>query len=516
MYESFFGFERRPFPVAPATELYFPAASIEQARGTLTRLIERAEGPGMVIGAAGTGKSLLCQVLAEQFGEEFQVAQLASGQICTRRALLQALLYSLGLPYRARAEGELRISLVEHLTGKDLPGKGVLLIIDEAHGLPLRLLEEIRTITNIAREGVPSVRLVLLGSARLEEHLANPKLESFSQRIAARCYLSNFEQAETLQYVKAQISVARGNDEPVVTEEGLKAVHRATDGVPRLVNQVCDHALVLCFAGGVKDIDEHAVEEAWADLQQLPLPQNMGDAQKASRERQAVVEFGSLDDLEPVSSASAEQVESMEEDDLAEAIPFPGSHSHRMDPEHQLERIANQLSELEEDFTPIGSIGPEVELIFENTPDPFGSGFDEEEVVFDRYSALDESYLRARPRVVNRSGDRIAEMIVPQRRIETEERQPAPAPKRKADPAAEQTRAAASAADVDIDSDYDPVLPEVEHRAHESHTSQWSTSLGDVPDDDRDMIIVEDEPLSAPRVRRQEYRQLFAKLRRSS
>ena len=514
MYETFFGFERRPFPVAPATDLYFPASSIEQARGTLARLIERAEGPGMVIGAAGTGKTLLCQVLAQQFSEQFQIAQLASGQICTRRALLQAVLYSMGLPYRSRAEGELRLSLNEHLTSKELPGKGVVLIIDEAHGLPLLLLEEIRQITNLAKNGEPSVRLVLVGSARLEENLASPKLESFSQRIAARCYLNCFEPAETHQYVKAQVSLARGSDKPIFTEEGLKTIHRATDGVPRLVNQVCDHALVLGFAGGVKQIDEHGVEEAWADLQQLPLPQSMGSSHNSDSQRQAVVEFGSLDDMEPVSSAPLESYEMADEDDLAEAIPFPSRPSQNVDPEQQIERIANQLSELVEDFTPIGSIGPEVELIFEETLDPFGDGFNEEEVVFDRYAALDDSYLRSRPKVVNRTGDRVSEMLVPKRRIETEQQRPAASSKRKIDSGAEPQQSAPHLSE--ISAEYDPVMPEFEDE-HESATAQWAGSTkAENPEDDRDMIIVEDEPLSGPRVRRQEYRQLFAKLRRSS
>ena len=119
MYEAFFQLSERPFAAAPIASRYFPAAAIENARKTLTRCIERAEGASLVVGPSGTGKSLLCQVMAEQFRDTFAVATLASGQLSTRRGLLQAILFELGLPYRGMEEGELRLSLIDHLA----PGK---------------------------------------------------------------------------------------------------------------------------------------------------------------------------------------------------------------------------------------------------------------------------------------------------------------------------------------------------------------------------------------------------------
>ena len=92
---------------------YFPAASVEDARRRLARSIERGDGPGVVIGAAGIGKSLLLQVLAAQYREKFDVVLLACAQLCTRRALLQAIHFELGLDYRRRDEGELRLSLLD-------------------------------------------------------------------------------------------------------------------------------------------------------------------------------------------------------------------------------------------------------------------------------------------------------------------------------------------------------------------------------------------------------------------
>lgn len=165
---------------------YFPAGTIENARTTLARCIQRGEGAGLVIGPSGTGKTLLCLTLAEQFRHSFEVAMLASGRLSTRRALFQAILYELGRPYRYMDEGELRLAVVDYLTSSDDASRGMLLLVDEAHTLPLRLLEEIRLLSNVSRNGQSLVRLVLLGSAVLEERFASPKLDDRSSIIRQR------------------------------------------------------------------------------------------------------------------------------------------------------------------------------------------------------------------------------------------------------------------------------------------------------------------------------------------
>ena len=291
MYETCFNLNRRPFGCVPRADQYFPAAGIEAARATLTRCIERAEGAGLLVGPAGTGKTLLCQLLAEQFKGTFQVALLSSGRMTTRRGLLQAILYELGQPYRGMDEGELRLSLAEHLTLGDKCPQGMVLLVDEAHALPLRLLDEIRALTNLAQAGQPRVRLVVAGSRTLEEHLASPKLESFNQRVVARCYLEALNRAETQDYIHAQIAAAGGKGPQIFPAEACQGVYKATDGVPRLINQVCDHALLLAYAAGQRQLDAARIEEAWADLQQLPTPWN-----EQAQPSHNVIEFGGLDD----------------------------------------------------------------------------------------------------------------------------------------------------------------------------------------------------------------------------
>jgi type II secretory pathway predicted ATPase ExeA len=369
-----FGLQQRPFPAAPLTAAYYASLSHQQARRQLQRCVQRAEGAGVVIAAAGLGKSLLLHVLADEFRDRFHVAHLAGAAICTRKALLQNILFELGLPYRGLQEGELRLSLIDHLQPSRQCPNGMLLLIDEAHTLPLRLLEELRLLTNLVREGSPRVRLVLAGSRSLEERLANPKLDSFQQRIAARTYLQPWTGQETADYIRQEITRCGGRAFGIFTADALKAVHVAAAGIPRLVNQICDHALTLAAASGESAIDGAAVEAAWAELQQLPMPWSEPAPAAAS------IEFGSLDDVgDATVDAGAELID----------------------------RVSDLLTHVEppeaEPLTAEVTVPSHAEL--------FGEGFDDEEIVIDRHNALDVQALGKRPEVVTPLGQAFAREV---------------------------------------------------------------------------------------------------------
>lgn len=408
MYESAFGLSDRPFAAAPSARRYFAASAIDAARQTLARCIDRAEGAGIVVGPAGTGKSLLCQVLAEQFRNRFFVALLASGRLETRRALLQAILFELKLPYRCMDEGELRLSLVDYLTAQEIKNAGLLLVIDEAHGLPLRLLEEIHQLTNLVRGGQPRVRVVLSGGAALEEHLGCSKLESFNQRVAARCYLQAFNHTETLGYVRHAISQVGGDADRLFTGDAFDAVHRVTDGVPRLVNQLCDHALLLACAAGVKPLTAAGIEEAWADLQQLPTRWNAAPGvESASAD---IIEFGSLD--EPVVAARiAPETEPRLHAVADDEALFSG------EPTQRIQRIKDRLGTIDEQFQADGTTGPEVELVFSQAEiNPFDESFEEEELIVDRFIGSRTGPLADAPVVRSAEGAEISQLPPPHAR----------------------------------------------------------------------------------------------------
>jgi type II secretory pathway predicted ATPase ExeA len=383
MYGAFFSLKKQPFASVPQTDQYFPATAVEAARVSLTRCVERGEGVCMVVGPTGTGKSLLCRILAEQFKDIFAVAELSCGRLSTRRSLFQAILYKLGQAYRGMDEGELRIALVDYLTLGKSPYPGMLLIVDEAHTLPLRLLDEIRMMTNLSGQGRPLVRLVLAGNGSLEERFAGPKMESFNQRISTRCYLESLNRSETQEYIHAQIDLAGGCGMDLFGEDACQSVYKATDGVPRLINQLCDHALLVAYVAGNREIAAEQIEQAWADLQQLPTPWNGDD----HREQGGVIEFGGIDDL-PEETPLHTAINGSDFPSLRVANDFDEVDADFSEVCHQIERIEGPMADAEDDFQPVGSIKPEIELVFSDTDLPFSEEFEDEEVITDRYAAL--------------------------------------------------------------------------------------------------------------------------------
>jgi type II secretory pathway predicted ATPase ExeA len=305
MYQSYYQFDARPFPAAPQADFYVPLESWEETLQTVARVIERAEGPALVVGGVGTGKSLLCHLLASHYQNAFQVALLSSTRLCTSRALLQNLLFELGLPYRDCSEGELRFSLLEALSPTPENVHGMLLIVDEAQNLPRRLMEEIRMLTNLVRGGESRVRLVLAGNTRLEEQFAHPRMESFNQRLACRCYLETLTTKETGYYIRTQLqSVNAGQLVDIFDESAIAAIQKLTDGVPRVINQLCDHALLAAAAQQVNRVDQRAIEIAWADLQQLPP--TLSDDEPVA-DSSSVIEFGQLEEFSEGSGSGGSQ-----------------------------------------------------------------------------------------------------------------------------------------------------------------------------------------------------------------
>jgi type II secretory pathway predicted ATPase ExeA len=316
MYEELFQTADRPFRATPDARYYFPFESMEQTRQTVLRAVRRAEGPAVVMGNVGLGKSLLALLLAAELQERFDVVRLHAARICTRRALLQSILFELQLPYRDLSEGELRLSLMERMepSQRHAP-EGLVIVVDEAHTLPVKLLEELRLITNFARQGQSRARLVLIGGLQLEETFSLPELNSFNQRIAARCYLQPMNRQQTAEFVAHQFQRIGVDAGQVITRDAIEHVYIASDGVPRLVNQVMDHALILAVANGQTPVSAALVQEAWSDLQQLPVswaaPTHAGNQ----------VEFGSIEDLDADFEQEPEEQDELETSVRGESSP---------------------------------------------------------------------------------------------------------------------------------------------------------------------------------------------------
>ena len=257
MYETFFNLNQRPFACVPRVARYYPAAGIEAARSTLSRCLEGAEGVGLVVDRRARARRCCANSWPSNSAASFRSSCSAAdgwarAAPCSRRSSTN---WDSPIAAWTRANCGWRCQ-APHAEQK-CP-HGAVLLVDEAHALPLRLLDEVLALTNLAQEGQPRVRLVAAGNRILEERFASPKLESFNQRVVARCCLEALNRSETQDYIHAQIAAAGGNGPRAVPEEACQAVYKATDGVPRLINQLCDHALLLAYAAGQRQVGRGA------------------------------------------------------------------------------------------------------------------------------------------------------------------------------------------------------------------------------------------------------------------
>ena len=391
---------------APRIDFYHPARDIDAALQALERSVRRGEGIGLVVGSAGTGKSLLLTKLGEHLRDDFEVAILSGARICTRRALWQSVLADIGEPYRGLDEGELRINIVERVKGLASTGSGLVILVDEAHTLPTRLLEELRLLTTVPTP-LPAVHVTLVGTADLEEMLGSSRMESVAQRIATRHYLEPLDHGETMEYLRTQAKVA-GKTWEALFEKGCdNAVYSACDGVPRLMNQLCDQSLVIAAENGRETASAADIAAAWKDIQRLPpptalshaggiegscmtdplsdqdnerFPENTNDRETheegfpegdieplTSEEGAGVIEFGDFD-----ASFEEKACPEIPETEALDCVPV----TQEKIPEPESEPTPIMISpRAEKEVDPID--GPDVEFVFDPSSDPFQEFFDE-------------------------------------------------------------------------------------------------------------------------------------------
>ncbi len=274
MYQSQFGLSRRPFSSTPDPTCVVPVGGMPEALSELEHCAQDGQGIGILTAPPGLGKTILCRKLAEALRERFAVVFLPNANFPTRRSLLQAVLYEMGHPYLRLGEQELRLEFTTAVRDLHPDREGLVLIVDEAHLLHQRLLEELRTATHLVHEGEMLVRLILCGQLELEERLVRKDLAAINQRIVCHSTLCSLSLAESQEYLQQRIEWAGGSLESILEPEAVRMICQASDGNPRCLNQLCDHGLLLASANQEPRVTPRHVSEALEELQQLPLHWN--------------------------------------------------------------------------------------------------------------------------------------------------------------------------------------------------------------------------------------------------
>ncbi len=266
MYTEFYGLREKPFSLSPDPRFLFLSGSHREALAHLLYGIEQGEGFIAITGEVGTGKTTLCRTLLQRLEPGSEIAFLFNPQL-SGLELLQAITTEFGLPVEGQSRRELMAQLNDFLLTKKQEGRRVLLLIDEAQNLDSEALEQVRLLSNLETDTQKLIQIVLIGQPELDAMLESPHLRQLRQRISVRWRLSSLSASETREYVRHRLRVAAGKPLDVFTEMALREVHRRSAGIPRIVNRLCDRAMLAGYSDGSREIGLAAVAQAQRELE---------------------------------------------------------------------------------------------------------------------------------------------------------------------------------------------------------------------------------------------------------
>ena len=267
MYLGHYGLEQFPFALAFEADFFYESAIHGEALANMTYAVQQRKGMVLVTGEVGSGKTFVGNVLCERLGPSAFTIMLKNPPQSAKQ-LLRAVAQRTGMNIRGGVDKmDLAASLEEHLLRLNSRGRLVALLIDESQDLGGASLEELRLMWNWEDRGRRLVQIVLLGQPELRERLQETKWEPLRQRIVLSYHLGRLRSDEVVRYVDHRLRMAGGRDEMVrFTAEALSAIHTATEGTPRLINVLCDNALLVGYSRGVHELDRDVVEEVLRDM----------------------------------------------------------------------------------------------------------------------------------------------------------------------------------------------------------------------------------------------------------
>jgi general secretion pathway protein A len=268
MYEQYYGLKKNPFELAPDSGVLFLSETHKEGLATLKYGILSNKGFVLLTGGVGTGKTTLINVLVKSLNPAAAKVCVLSNPILTSAEFFYYIASKLGMPFFINKVKFIQ-DFSELLANCDKKEEKILLIIDEAHVIPIELLEEIRLLSNLVSDGHNVLSIFLIGQPELLDRLAHERLLPLRQRIGIRYHLDSFSIEDTVQYIFFRLNRAGAGSTALFSEKALKIIHETTHGNPRLINVLCDHALLSGFSLGQLTIDDTIVNEC---VRELHLP----------------------------------------------------------------------------------------------------------------------------------------------------------------------------------------------------------------------------------------------------
>jgi len=265
MYCKFYGLKERPFNVTSDPAFFFLSNKHKEALAHLHYGVSQRKGIIVLTGEIGTGKTTLCRFFLNELDKKVKTAFILNPRF-SEAQLLESIVADFGIPFLNKGKLGLVRQLNEFLLNESSIGNNVVLIIDEAQNLKPGLLEQIRLLSNIETEKEKLLQVILVGQPELNARLNLYELRQLRQRIMVRYHILPLEHREIANYIEHRLNVAGLIGGIEFTIEAVEAIDNFSSGTPRLINMICDRALLAGFASGTKNIDRSIINKCLEEL----------------------------------------------------------------------------------------------------------------------------------------------------------------------------------------------------------------------------------------------------------
>jgi general secretion pathway protein A len=267
MYNAYFGFRESPFNLSPDPAFLYRSPAHEEALANLVYGVQSRKGFIVLTGEVGTGKTTMLECLRDYLeGQGIEFAFLFNSRV-TVEQFFEMIAYDLALQCQANSKTAVLFALNQLLIQQAQQGRTSVLIIDEAHNLEWDVLEEIRLLGNLENPKLGKLlQIILSGQPELDRKLDAPNLRQLKQRIVLRTSLRPFNVNETIEYVDSRLAKAGMPDQRVFSHDLLKELHTRSQGIPRVINAICDNLLLTAFAMEQKDANFQMLDEVCRDM----------------------------------------------------------------------------------------------------------------------------------------------------------------------------------------------------------------------------------------------------------
>ncbi len=266
MYNAFFGFKESPFNLTPDPTFLYRSQQHEEALANLIYGVQSRKGFVVLTGEVGTGKTTMLECLQDFLAaHHIDFAYLFNSRL-TVEQFFEMIAYDLELRCTKNSKTEVLIALNQVLLQNANEGRTTALIIDEAHNLEWDVLEEVRLLGNLENRRGKLLQIVLAGQPEFDRKLDAPSLRQLKQRIALRCMLRPFREAEAVEYVSTRLLKAGMPNQTVFPPALLAEIHLRSQGIPRVMNAICDNLLLTCFAMESKTATLQMLNEVSDDM----------------------------------------------------------------------------------------------------------------------------------------------------------------------------------------------------------------------------------------------------------